>query len=457
MAPITSGVESNCTNHFLDHIPCDCQIQVEKTSHLKGEITVPASKSYTHRMIIIGSMNGKSVIHNFLDSEDNRNTINAWINLGAKIKEEGRSLHIEGFNGKPNFQTSEINVGEAGTLLRFILSVVALGKGTMTITGKDTLLIRKNTTMVRALDKLGVEISSTGADHRVPITINAKGKLVGGKVKVRGDITSQLVSSLLIALPRAVRNSTIIIENPEQLVSRPYIDVTIDVLRKAGITVTRTKDFSRFEVEGRQRFTGLNEVVPGDWSSAAFPIAAASLIESDVKINGLDYNNAQGDKAIVDIINEMGGNVIVGSGHVKIKGPFKLHGIKVDCRDTPDIVPVVAVLAAHANGETRITNIGHLRHKESDRIKSIKDEFVKLGIDIKTKDDEIIITGSPDSVIKSNQILYPHSDHRIAMCLSLIGLRNGDMKIENAKCIEKSYPEFINHMQQLGAKIELQQ
>lgn len=425
---------------------------VKKTTFLKGTITASPSKSYTHRAIVIGSMNGNSRINNCLKSDDTDNTISAWKDLGAKIDRlDDGTLQIKGFEGKPKFKNGKINVGESGTLLRFALAVASLGEGKIEINGTGTIKDRKNTTIVEALEELGVDISRQPGD-KVPIIIDAKG-IKGGKVTVRGDVTSQVISALLIALSRADEDSTIKIKNPDTLVSRPYITITQHVLDRAKIeTVNVNNNFTEFKVKGGQTFKDLDNFdVPGDYSSAAFLIAAASLIKSKVKIKNL-VDDEQGDKKILDIIEDMGGKIKRGKDFIEVEGPFDLKGIKVSCRDTPDIVPVIAALAVFAKGETHITEIGHLKEKESDRILSIKEEFEKLGIDIETTADTIVIKNSAPKAVKP---LDPHNDHRIAMCLSLIGLRIGDMEIKDADCINKSYPKFLQDMQDLSANIEL--
>ncbi len=427
---------------------------VKKTQFLEGTITAPPSKSYTHRAIVIGSMNGESKVNNYLDSDDTKNTIKVWRELGADIdiNKSKKMLSIRGFKGCPKFEDGTVlNIGESGTLLRFALAVASLGHGEIVIDGTGTALTRSNNRIVSALNSLGAVIEGQGQTDTVPVTIKANG-LKGEKITIRSDVTSQVISALLIALPLAEGNSKIRIQSPEKMVSRPYIEITRHVLEKVGIK-TVNNNFESFEVEGGQRFGPLeNFDVPGDYSSAAFLMAAASLIKSNVRIENLLEDDKQGDKEIINIINRMGGKIKKGKDYVEIEGPFDLEGIEVDCRDTPDIVPVIAALAVFAKGETHISNIAHLKEKESNRILSIEEEFKKLGIDIKITVNEILIK---NSVPKTGVILDPHDDHRIAMCLSLIGLRTGDLTIENAKCIDKSYPEFITDMKALGANIEL--
>ncbi|GCC10418.1 3-phosphoshikimate 1-carboxyvinyltransferase [archaeon] len=429
---------------------------IKKTLSLNGTIDASPSKSYTHRAVIIGSMNGQSKIVNFLESDDTRRTIEAWRQLGAKIERDSRTLNIHGFNGKPVFKSSEIDVGESGTLLRFILSIIPLGQGKIVIDGGPTLRTRPNKMIVNPLKKLNVFIETATPDGEIPITVNSTGRIEGGEIEVDGYMSSQVISSLLISLPLAEKDTIIHVKDSDKLVSRPYINVTLDVLDKAGIKdgkdIKYDKDFGTFEIKGNREYKPLgNYTVHGDYSSSAFIMAAACLTSSDVTITDL-VDDKQGDMEIISILRRMGAEVKKNKSDVHVNGPFKLSGVEVDCRDTPDLVPVIAALGVFAKGETRIYNIKHLRYKESNRIDSIQTEFRKLGISIKTTENEITVKKSTP---KKGLILDPHRDHRIAMALSLIGLKSGNLGIRDPACIEKSYPDFINHLQRLGAHIEI--
>lgn len=424
-------------------------IVVNNTIKLKGTIKASPSKSYTHRAIIIGSMNSDTKIFNPLICDDTIATINTWRHLGAGINIKNDCLDIKGFSGKPVLKSSELNVNESGTLLRFLLSILAYADGEITVNGRGTLLNRTNKVVVDALKKLGIAIGGNGEEHKLPIRINAKGKMNGGEIEISGKTSSQVISSLLIAAPLAQEDIVIIVK--DDLVSKPYVDITIDVLKWAGINIVN-ENYRIFKIKCGQKFHPKNDyIVHGDYSSAAFLMAAACLIESDVTITDL-VNDKQGDKKMVDILEQMGAKITRQAGGININGPFDLKGIEIDGYDIPDLVPVLTVLGIFASGKTRIYNIGHLVHKESNRITDPAGELKKLGakIDI-TANNELIIY---ESKLRSGKTVSSRNDHRIAMSLSLAGLKVENIIIEGAGCISKSYPEFFNHMRQLGANFE---
>ena len=284
-------------------------------------------------------------------------------------------MRIKGFSGKPFLKGGTLNVGESATLLRFVLPILALSKGKFKVIGKKTLCDRPNTPIVKALQTWNINISGRGKYHKLPINIHSNGKIKGGKIVVNGSMTSQTVSSLLIAAPFANKETTIKIKN--KIVSKPYIDLTTDVLKWARIDITRS-GYGRFKVKKKQRVVPRNVFsVHGDYSSAAFLMAAACLVKSDITITDL-VNDKQGDRAIIDILRRMGAKILYKNNSVRVRGPFTLKGISIDCGDTPDLVPILAVLGCFAKGKTRIYNIKHLIYKESNRITGPAGELMKL-------------------------------------------------------------------------------
>ena len=421
-------------------------IRVEKTDYLKGVITAPSSKSYTIRAIIAGSLGCGLKVVNPLFSEDTSAAVSALRKLGAKIEKGRDYLKIAGFAGRPLLRGGTINTGESGTLLRLILPLIALGKGSFTVTGRGTLLKRTNKPIAEALLSLGVDIQGKDEEYRLPIKIKADGSLPGGKVEVSGSISSQTVSALLLSGGLAKEDLEITVK--DELVSRPYVDITLDVLARAGIKVKR-RGYQRFFIPAGQRFNFKNDfVVPGDYSSAAFLIAAACLVPSDVVIKGL-FKDKQGDIRIIAILNRMGAGIRHSNNEVRIKGPFELKAADIDAGDTPDLAPLLTAVACLAKGRTRIYNIGHLAHKESNRLSVPAGELRKLGADIEIGRDSLIVRGA---VLRPAKV-SSRGDHRIAMSLAVIGLRIGGVVIEGAEAADKSYPGFIRDMRKLGAKI----
>jgi len=417
---------------------------IKRTERLEGEIRAPPSKSYTHRAVIVASMNGNSRISNISNCDDARMTIRACEMLGATITKDGDTLNIDGFKGRPSAPSDVINLGESGASLRFALPLACLTEGSNVILIGDSLRERPVSPLIRAVTDLG------GGALFFPYTlapyITTWGMLGGGETTVDGSISSQFISSLLMACPSAQNDSTIKVKG--ELVSKPYVEMTLDVLEKAGITIDYNE--SQFFIQGGQKFKSLRDyAIHGDYSSAAFLMAAACLVDSDVTITDL-VNDKQGDRKIIDILRLMGADIERTRNAVHISGPFELKGIEVNCRETPDLVPVLAVLGTFAKGTTRIYDIAHLRYKESDRFYTLTNELSKLGVDIEYGIDEIIVRSSkPRTGITVNS----HGDHRIAMALSLIGLKVGELTVEGREHISKSYPRFVEDMQHLGARI----
>ena len=244
----------------------------------------------------------------------------------------------------------------------------------------------------------------------------------------------------------ALRDTTIIIK--DKVVSRPYIDITLDVLNRAGVKIQR-RGYGRFFVKSGQGFKLKKDfIIHGDYSSAAFLIAASCLIKSDVIITDM-VKDRQGDRKIVDILNKMGARIKHSGDRIEIRGPFELKGIDIDCSDTPDLVPILLTVSCFAKGRTRIYNIGHLAYKESNRITAPAGELRKLGARIKIGRDKIIVQ---ESSLRPQAVVSSCNDHRIAMALAVLGLRTGGLIIKNSECINKSYPDFIRDLKALGAK-----
>jgi 3-phosphoshikimate 1-carboxyvinyltransferase len=424
------------------------QMRIKKTKSLKGRLKAPPSKSYTHRAIIIGSLDGHTRIINPLFCDDTVATIKVMRKLGAYINRASGDvdcLNICGFDKNPKIRSKVLDVGESGTLLRIVLALVALAKGRHTVSGKGTLCQRPNKPIVDALRFWGVDISGKGREHKLPVKINSSGSLKGGGLTVSGRMSSQTISSLLIAASLAQEETTINIK--DHLVSRPYVDITIDVLKWMGVKVVN-KAYKRFQVYPRPLLkTRGDYIVRGDYSSAAFLMAAACLIPSEVTITDL-VNDKQGDKAIINILRKMGAIIEHKNDAVRIKGPFDLRGVMVDCADTPDLVPILAVLGCFARGTTRIYNIEHLIYKESNRIAMPALELSKLGAKISFTRKEILIKNSA----LQSAIVEPHNDHRLAMALAVAGLRVG-LVLQDHSCVAKSYPNFFSDIRKLGAHL----
>jgi|Deesub1362A_J573_1020465.scaffolds.fasta_scaffold00322_19 3-phosphoshikimate 1-carboxyvinyltransferase len=408
-------------------------------SEISGDVTPPPSKSYTHRGIIAGALSEKTTIYSPLFSKDVESTIQAVKFIGAEVFEKDPLL----IQGVEKIQPSGeyLNVGNSGTTLRIFMSLLALSEKKVTLDGDDSLRKRGSRELIAAIQQLGGRISSNNGCP--PITV--RGIMKGGDISLNAQ-SSQYLTSLLFSTPLCEKPTTITVTS---LRSRPYVDITFDVLEKAGIEVTTNNN--RYEIEGGQTY-GLHEmVIPADFSSASFMIAAG-VMAGEVTLHGM-VESKQGDARIVDIVEEMGGTIRwdIPAGRIKVK-QSDLEGIAVDCRDIPDLVPVIAILGAYAAGETIIFNAEHLRHKESDRLKALFTNLKSVGVDVEEKRDGLIIKHSE---IRGGEI-NSFGDHRIAMALSILGLisRKGIL-VRDAECVDISYPNFYQHLRSLHTAMEV--
>ncbi|MCD4821937.1 MAG: 3-phosphoshikimate 1-carboxyvinyltransferase [Methanococcoides sp.] len=417
-------------------------------SGVHGEIFAPPSKSYTHRAITVAALSKESIIHRPLISADTQSTIKACEMLGAYIEKDGDKLLISGIDGEPQTPDNVIDVGNSGTTLRFMTAVSALGQGTTVLTGDNSIRSRPNGPLLNVLNDLGVQSISTRGNGCAPIVVT--GGLKGAIAKIDGSISSQFISALLLACPLTKNSTTLSIKG--ELKSRPYIDVTLDILEKAGAEIYLEDNQNlKFIIPGSQKYRLKEYTVPGDFSSASYLLAAAAMTDTKIKVNNL-YPSMQGDIAIIDILKEMGANVYWNKeeGTVEVNGG-KLHGITMDAGATPDLVPTVAVLGAVAEGETVITNAEHVRYKETDRLHAMAVELNKMGISTSEEKDKLTIKGGE---LKGADVHGWH-DHRIVMSLTLAGMIAGDTTIDTAEAIFISYPNFFDSMRSIGADVIL--
>lgn len=424
---------------------------VKKTEKLEGIVKAPPSKAYTHRAIIAASLSkGRSMIMNPLKCYDTGATARACSMLGAKIKrgEKESSLIINGFL-MPKVPQNIINCRGSGSTIRFLTPVCALADGASVLTGDSSLRKRPMQPLLDALNQLGVCCFSARNDGKPPIIVFGKG-IKGGKTSLVGNISSQFVSGLLFATPKA-ENDTMISINTS-LESKSYVEMTIDVLKRHNIEIGYSQDYNGFAIQSKQEFKPTMHIIEGDYSSAAFLLAAASITNSKVKVSGLKKQTLQGDKAIVKVLERMGVPIGVNENSVEIYGNGKrLNPFDVDLRDSPDLFPVCTALACFAEGISVIRGVKRLRFKESDRSSALAFEFRKMGAKIMVSDDSIMIEGK--AKLKGAE-LCSHRDHRIAMACVIAALKaEGETVIHGIECIGKSYPNFVNDLKFLGGKV----
>ncbi|MBI2430552.1 MAG: 3-phosphoshikimate 1-carboxyvinyltransferase [Candidatus Levybacteria bacterium] len=376
-------------------------------SKISGTITAPPSKSITHRAIIMASLaHGKSVIKNALLSDDTKYTIKALRQLGVRIKPKGETITITGTNGKLTAPKKPVFVGNSGSTLRMLTAVASLAKGNTILTGEKRLQKRPMQDLHDALKQME-----------------------GGIVTIDGSKSSQYISALLLISPFAKKTVEIIVEG--NLRSKPYVALTLNVMKTFGVEV-KNKDFKKFIVKAGQVYKSQTYKIEGDYSSASYFFAAAAITNGKVTVKNLKPNSAQGDRYFLDLLQKMGSSI--------------------DMNDYPDIVQTMAIVAAFALGKTTIKNIGHLKDKETDRITATAKELRKMGITVKATNDKLIIEGGKPK----GATIQTYNDHRMAMSFAIAGLgAKGQTIIQNAKAVNKSYPNFWKDLKSIGAKIEI--
>ena len=402
-------------------------------------VLVPGSKSHTIRAAAIALLaHGTSIIHNPLHSGDGLSALHAARELGATVEISGGSWKITGCRGKPKPASTFIDVGNSGTSLRLMTSIAALQDKEIVFDGDSSLRTRQMQPLLSALSEMGAHVLS--ANGLVPIHI--RGPIHGTEVSVSGK-TSQYLSSLLIVAPLLHEDTTIIVEN---LFEKPYVHMTLSWLFEQGISY-QEKGMREFFVKGRQGYSSFHKTIPGDWSSAAFPLCAALVTGSTIRIEGLSLSDSQGDKAIITYLREMGADITIDSTGIEVRAS-RLSGKKLDLNDTPDMLPVMAVLGCFASGTTQICNAPQARIKETDRISVMSAQLRKMGATVEEKPDGMIIHHS----ILHGATVDGYEDHRIIMALACAGLgAKGSTIVQNAKNYDVTYPGFVESFVSLGA------
>ena len=418
-------------------------------SQLHGSLPIPTSKSHTLRALVFSLMaHGKSHIHHFLPSPDTTAMIDAIRLLGATVETTSDQLIVQGTAGKLTPADDIIDCGNSGQVLRFIAALAALSPHYTVFTGDHS--IRHNRPMqplLDALSKLGAFAVSTRGDGYAPIIV--RGPLTQYKTSLLGQ-DSQPVSALLIACSFLPHPVEITVTHPGE---KPWIALTLDWLNRFNI-VYENHSFEHYRLKGNGSIQGFNYTVPGDFSSAAFPIAAALLTHSELTLHPIDMTDVQGDKAVIPLLEQMGAHFLI-DPHKKtltVKKSPRLKGQRIDINDFIDALPILAVIACFCEGETEIYNAAIARKKESDRIHCIVTELKKMGADIDEKPDGLLVR--PTKLHGAH--LQTHRDHRLVLALAVAALAaQGESIIEGVGAADKTYPTFLSTFRASGARIEI--
>jgi 3-phosphoshikimate 1-carboxyvinyltransferase len=424
---------------------------VKQTPALKGEINALSSKNYTTRYMLVGALaDGTSTIRFPAHSEDSDAMRRCIRDLGADLKEEGDTMTIRGFGRRP-LPISELNVGNAGAVLRFLMSVAAFCPDlTFVNTYPDSLGKRPHNDLIAALGQMNVGVEHNNG--KLPITIKG-GSPKGGRIQVSGNVSSQYLSSLLFTTPLLDEDSEI--EVLHDLKSKVVVGQTLEVIAQAGIRIEASPDLMHYRVPGRQRYEAKEYIVQGDYPGSAAVLAAAAVTQSDVRMLRLEEASKQGERAVIDVLRSMNVPLTHENGIVHVKGNGKLKAVEFDGDHFTDAVLAMVAAAVFAEGTSRFYNVENLRYKECDRITDYLNELRKAGADVEEKQSEIIVHGKPEGVEGGVEI-DAHYDHRVIMALTVVGLRSKrGLTIKDAHHVAKSYPQYFDHLKSIGAQVEL--
>jgi 3-phosphoshikimate 1-carboxyvinyltransferase len=407
-------------------------------SAIKGNIKAPASKSMTQRAIAAALLaDGESLIHNPSYCDDSLAAMSIAVGLGARVEPQVDQLKI---TGSATLKESKLNCGESGLAIRMFAPIAALYSAEIIMVGANSLKKRPLFMIEEALNQLGVKCTSTGGF--LPITI--QGPIVGGNCVIDGSISSQLLTGLLMALPLASKNSEISVKN---LKSKPYIDMTIQVLKSFGIRVDN-KGYSLFTIPGNQKYVPHSYTVEADWSGGAF-LLVAGAINGQLCVKGLRTDSMQSDMRILKALEDAGADIAIGEDQIEIS-KSELKAFEFDASESPDLFPPLVALASYCKGTSAIKGVSRLIFKESDRAKTLKEEFNKMGVKIEIKDDVMFVTGSQPHGAR----VESHDDHRIAMALAVASLgASGKVSLRDSQCVAKSYPCFFEDLRSLGVSV----
>ena len=431
-------------------------------SALGGTARAPPSKSYTHRAILAAGYSDGATVYGPLDSADPRATQRAVEAFGGTVEHEGEdALAITGFDGIPDVPDTVIDCANSGTTMRLVTATAALADGGTVVTGDDSLRSRPQGPLLDALAALGVRAESTRGNGQAPLVVS--GPLAGGTVAIPGDVSSQYISALLMA--GAVTEEGIELELTTELKSAPYVDITLEVLDEFGVTAepvgasgadgVRSAGADGFVVDGGQQYAPADGEyhVPGDFSSMSYLLAAGAVaadVDETVVVEGAQPS-AQGDSAIVEILDAMGADIAwdTDAGEITVSRS-SLSGTTVDVGNTPDLLPTIATLGAIADGDTIIENCEHVRYKETDRVSAMATELDKLGASVTEAEATLTIHGSDSSL--SGATVEGYHDHRVIMSLAVAGLvADGTTTVTGADHVDVSFPDFFEVLASLGA------
>lgn len=416
-------------------------LTLKPISTAQGEVTLPGSKSLSNRILLLAALaQGKTTITNLLDSDDVSHMLNALKALGVRyeLSEDKKTCRVNGLGRAFRAgEAIELFLGNAGTAVRPLTAALALSEGTFTITGEPRMYERPIGDLTDALRQLGADVTYLKEEGFPPLRLQGK-PLNGGEVSIKGHISSQYLTALLMIAPLLKSDTIINVEG--DLVSKPYIDITLDTMAKFGIQVVNS-DYQSFHIKGNSQYQTPGEImVEGDASSASYFLAAAAIGGGPVKVHGTGSASIQGDAKFADVLAQMGAKVTYGDMWIEVEAGAELNGVDVDLNHIPDAAMTIATTALFAKGPTRIRNIYNWRVKETDRLAAMATELRKVGASVEEGEDYIYI--EPPARIQPAAI-DTYNDHRMAMCFSLASFGEAEIMINDPGCTSKTFPTYF--------------
>ena len=422
------------------------QKKLKAVQSVFGQVTLPGSKSITNRILLLSAIaKGETTIKHPLQSDDTHHMIEALKILQVDLtQKENGDILIQGARGQFKNKSAEIFLGNAGTAFRPLTAALAFSQGDYMLSGVPRMHERPIKDLVDALLQLNADITYLNEEGYPPLKISPSEIIVNGSVKIRGDISSQFLTALLMAIP--LTKKEVSIEIVGDLISKPYIDITLNLMNRFGVQVKKI-DWQYFVIAGSEGYVSPGEIfVEGDASSASYFLAAGALA-GDIEVKGIGKNSIQGDIKFTEALTLMGAEIQILEGSINASKASTLQAINLDCNHIPDAAMTLAVLALFANGTTKLHNIGSWRVKETDRIKAMATELKKLGAEVVEGEDFIEIT--PPLHIKENIEIDTYDDHRMAMCFSLVSLKNIPIIINDPACVNKTFPTYFEILESI--------
>ena len=424
------------------------EITLKASKQVRGCIKLPGSKSITNRVLLMAALgSGVTKLIDPLRSEDTDQMINALIKLGVSVKEvndDKKNLEIKG--AEHNFPNKNTNLflGNSGTTFRPLTAVLAMMRGDYYLSGIERMHERPIKDLVDALEQMGSSIQYEKNHGYPPIIINNSSIAISEPIQIKGDISSQYLTALLIAGP--ISNNEFNIEVIGDLISKPYIDITLKLLTKFNIFYNND-NWRLFSLKKDSAYGNPAKIfVEGDASSASYFFAAASLAGS-IEIKGINKDSIQGDLKFLDIISKMGAKIEYKSESIQVSKASSLKGLEIDCIEIPDAAMTLAIIAVFADKPTKLKNIGSWRVKETDRILAMDNELTKMGVEVSTTHDSMTIF--PQKQLNNNISIETYNDHRVAMCFSLFCLKNLNITIQDPNCVNKTYPDYFKDLKSI--------